>query len=179
MSGTIYNIPAHSVLKDKGLPSALAPEDQKKHAGDNLPGYKNHRENKAFQPSQDNAEHTELSTLSVIRFLEHLLEEHLKINEQNQKPSQDKWLPYAPANQNRAKHAAYAYAHAAEISKTKLNRLKPARPYALQKSDRPEDIYTLLRLLRDLYKQGQIKISLRQDLPFTESIRLAVIYPEN
>lgn len=121
-------------------------------------------------PSLANDEDTvEIATLSVIRFLESILEERL---ETSKKATPPQWFSHNHANMNISRQAAYAYEHAAEISKVKLMQIQATRTRKTP-AQTPDigDLYAMLRQLREAYRSNITVLPLRQDLSFYESIK--------
>lgn len=144
------------------------------------PDQRHHEQDKPFDHSEtkhtpDNPvqeqDMTALATLSVIRFLENILEKKLGLHGD---PTSPKWFSNVAVNQNQAKKAAYAYAHAAEISKVKLSQLPRTRMHKKTGAVNTEEIYALIRTLREIYASGILTLNVKQDLPFFESIKSAV-----
>lgn len=112
---------------------------------------------------------SEISTSSLILFIEHHLENRLHIQTHN---TQHRiWFPLKPNNQNHKNHSTvYAYQHAAEISKEKLSRLKQRE----HNEYKIEELYALLRHLRTLRQDGVTSLHLQENTPFIKSIYDAI-----
>lgn len=132
---------------------------QEKHSSDSIPN-KNENSDQQF---------SEISITSIILFLEHHLEKTLHTPQ----PLEEKriWFPLKPVNQNKKNlEAIYAYQHAAEISKEKLNRLKQKEPIQYN----IEELYALLRQLRRLSQNNVTSLQLKENTPFIKSIYDAI-----
>lgn len=127
-----------------------------------------HAHNEAQSIDEDTAT---LSTLSVIRFIENVLEEKLKIGTQKiftPQPARHKSINLSPANQNSTRLAARAYAHAAKTGQSMWQHQEMTRTPDLN------DIYGLLRRLRRAYAMDVHSLNAPQNQSFYSSISTAL-----
>lgn len=170
MLGTIQNIPAQAAQRETEVSPLRSPASgYDKENQDTLSDFSERDHSESTVSEEQNT--TALSTLSLIRFLENILEQKLGIHGD---PTSPKWFSNLAVNQNQAKRAAYAYAHAAEISKAKLSHLSRTRTHKNTRTVNTEEIYALIRNLREIYASGILSLNVAQDLSFFESVKLAV-----
>lgn len=114
---------------------------------------------------------TRLSVMSLILFLQDILEQRLDMGT---KSNEERWTPHEPANVNMYKAASSAYRHAAEVSRYKLKAAQEPPHDSSFTSSALSDIYRLLEELRGLERRGIHTLEVQQDIPFLQSINEAI-----
>lgn len=169
MLDTINNITAQNAAREIEISELRTLPDKQKEDSKNKEKQPNQKQN-----VYGDGDTTALSVISIIRFLENILEERLNVQE---KTAYTSWYQKNAVNTQNAKCAASAYAHAAEIAHFKLSSLsKKERTHTHIKPPNNEEIYSLILSLRDAHSREIRTLNLQQNLPFYQSIKQALTH---